>query len=136
MKTKKIPCCDYMGEMGYCGDVCQCKKCMPPQGVNASEHTPTPWKVSQTGKFVMHSRPGTVLNVCEASESDAAYIVRAVNEYDSDKTKIQKLEHSHEDLVGALLNIKANLSGTDYLQARIADSLRRIDEAIAQVEGK
>ena len=51
-------------------------------------HTPGPWKVSQTGKFVMHSRPGTVLNVCEASEADAAHIVRCVN--------------SHEELLTAL----------------------------------
>jgi hypothetical protein len=46
------------------------------------EHTPTPWKVSQTGKFVMHSRPGTLINVCEASEEDAAFIVKAVNAYE------------------------------------------------------
>ena len=45
-------------------------------------HTPTPWKVSQTGKFVMHSKPGTALNVCEASVEDAAFIVHAVNTHD------------------------------------------------------
>lgn len=57
-----------------------------------TQHTPTPWKVSQTGKFVMHSRPGTILNVCEASEEDAAFIVRAVNEYQSNRDEIERLK--------------------------------------------
>lgn len=88
-----------------------------PQG----QHTPTPWKVSQTGKFVMHSRSGTLLNVCEASKEDAAFIVRAVN--------------SHEELFRVLKSMHAHYQGQDMVYGKHPYACGAC-EAMARAEGE
>lgn len=73
MRTKKASLqfctgCNSENETTAAGTCLNCGRGLKP--TPAVSHTPTPWKVSQTGKFVMHSRPGTVLNVCEACAID------------------------------------------------------------------
>lgn len=99
--------------------------------------TPTPWKVSQTGKFVVHSRPGTILTVCEASVEDAALIVRAVNAH---KELVESMKAIQERLYkgfsyGPKMKDSADVCFNDAL-ALATVTLRNLGEAIAKTEGK
>lgn len=90
------------------------------RGANPRFHIQTAggYQIASTPELSPHSQ-ATIEN--EAREANAAFIVLACN--------------CHDELVETLKDVEANLTGRDCFPERVADSLRRIKEALAKARG-
>ena len=91
------------------------------------DYAPEPWSL---GGELIRDASGTIL-------ARISYAHHG-HEHTQDFQTSQATAHlitAAPDLLEALLNIETNLTGTDNLRERLADSLRRARAAIALVQG-
>lgn len=126
----------------YC-DACLKHPQAPHAVASTASHTPTPWKVSQAGEnlylyvdlpsdnWPVHNVIANVDDDMGNAKANAAFIVRAVNEYES----LQRFRNAHEELLEVLKQLAnvTNVKGMNRLV--VASIVERAWQAIAKAEG-
>jgi hypothetical protein len=95
-------------------------------------HTPGPWTARQNPEpesFLRHSF------FIDGGEPQRAPVAEVRHYYDGEGRANARLIAAAPELLEALENIDANLTGKDCLAQRVEDSIRRARAAIAKARG-
>lgn len=106
-------------------------------GPTTAKHTPGPWEaVTSNSAWQVSDALGNriaTLNTALVYQEEFAKLLAAAPETAAERDQLKAV---NSELVEALENIEANLTGRDCFQERVADSLQRARAALAKARGE